>query len=106
MRGVKTSWEVRKAVGLLAEEFSAREIAGLLHVPKRTINNLLREAKVLAAREKAERQRQEEEFWAALQSERDMLRREDPGLRVPIRRYSSSQPFRVTRGVPLYVSSE
>ena len=89
MRGTKTSWEVRKAVGLLAGDFSAREISQLLHVPKRTINNMLVEARTEAERTKAERQRQDELLWLGRQAERDMLRREDPRLRVPVRRYSS-----------------
>ncbi len=90
MRGTKTPWEVRKAVGLLAGDFSAREISQLLHVPKRTINNLLVEARTEAERTKAERQRQDELLWLGLQAEREMLRQGEPGLRVPIRRYSSS----------------
>jgi hypothetical protein len=57
--------------------------------PKRTVNNLLREVRLLARREELERSRQEEKFWQVLQAERDMLRREDPGLRVPVRRYLS-----------------
>ena len=89
MRGTKTPWGVRKAVGLLAGDFSAREIAQLLHVPKRTVNNLLREFRLEAERTKAERQRQEELLWLGLQAERDMLRQGEPGLRVPVRRYSS-----------------
>jgi plasmid maintenance system antidote protein VapI len=89
LRGTKTSQEVRKAVGLLAGDFSAREIAQLLHVPKRTVNNLLREVRLQVASEELERKRQEEKFWQALQAERDMLRQGDPGLRVPVRRYSS-----------------
>jgi len=90
LRGTKTPPEVRKAVGLLMDHFSAREISQLLHVPKRTINNLLVEARTEAERTKAEHQRQEELIWLGLQAEREMLRREDPGVRVPIRRYSSS----------------
>jgi hypothetical protein len=57
--------------------------------PKRTVNNLLREVRLLARREELERSRQEEKFWQVLQAERDMLRREDLGLRVPVRRYLS-----------------
>jgi len=89
LRGTKTPWEVRKAVGLLAEHFSAREIAQLLHVPKRTVNNLLREARMHAAHENAERKRQEEKFWQVLQAEREQLRPDASGAKVPIRRFRS-----------------
>ena len=73
----------------LADRFTPNELIHLFKLPKRTTYEILQKFGERKASEELERQRQEDKFWQALQAERDMLRREDPGLRVQVRRFRS-----------------
>ena len=73
----------------LADRFTPNELIHLFKLPKRTTYEILQKFGERRASEQLERQRQDELLWLGLQAERDMLRRGDPGVRVPVRRYST-----------------